>query len=530
MFAKHAAAMLAIAIGLGFVAPRAGLAQKYGGVLRVINDIDPPSLSIHEEATWGTSWPMSPVYSNLVYYDPSERLERFETIRPELAESWRWSEDGTALTFTLRQGMRWHDGTPVTSRDVKHTWDAVREVDGKKFKLNPRKLWYFNVAEIVTSGDREVTFRLKRPQPSMVAMLAAGYSPVYPAHVDPRELRTRAVGTGPFRLKQYEAGKVVLVERNKDYFISGRPYLDAIQFLIIKNRATQTAAMLANQAEIAGPGNTPRTIYESLRDANVGIAFIESITNTTSNIIVNFKKPPFNDARLRKAVSLAMDRDGLIRSVYKGGAVKGGALIPAPYGLWGLTPEQLARLPGYGDPEKNKAEARKILAELGYNEQNPLRLKVSTPNRPLYQDPAVWVLGELKAVGIQADLEVVESGIWFSRVARRDFVFGSNATAVGIDDPDAALYENYKCGSQRNYTDFCDQDLERLYDQQSMETDFARRRAMVHRIDARIQELGARPMLIYRLDWYAYWPYVKNFVPHQGVYNFGRFQDVWLDK
>src|SRR5262249_54676170 len=140
------------------------------------------------------------------------------TLSGELAESWAWSDGGKRLTFKLRRGVTWHDGKPFTSADVKYTLDLVRELTPQRLKLNPRKQWYANVADVVTDGDFTVAVVLKQPQPGLLNLLASAYGPIYPAHVDPAELRTRAVGTGPFKLKEAVAEDKIVMVRNPTYF------------------------------------------------------------------------------------------------------------------------------------------------------------------------------------------------------------------------------------------------------------------------------------------------------------------------
>src|SRR5258708_6130 len=155
-------------------------AQKQGGVLRVLHRDNPPSASIHEEATISTVMPFASVFNNLVIFDPDSRQNRLDRILPELATKWAWSEDGRTLTFTLREGVKWHDGKPFSSADVKCTWDMLTGKAESKLRKNPRKAWYFNVREITTNGPEEVAFHLADPEPSLLAVLAAGFSPGYP--------------------------------------------------------------------------------------------------------------------------------------------------------------------------------------------------------------------------------------------------------------------------------------------------------------------------------------------------------------
>jgi peptide/nickel transport system substrate-binding protein len=140
----------------------------------------------------------SPCFSNLVYFDPAKKQESVDTLIPELAEKWSWQDGQRTLVFTLRRGVKWHDGQPFTSGDVKYTFDAVRGAPDAKARLrvNPRRLWYENVEAIEAPDPHTVAFRLKRPQPSLLLMLAAGSSPVYPAHVRSPSSRTGASGRG----------------------------------------------------------------------------------------------------------------------------------------------------------------------------------------------------------------------------------------------------------------------------------------------------------------------------------------------
>jgi len=506
------------------------LAQKYGGTLRVIHRGNPPSLSIHEEATVSTVMPMMPVYSNLVFFDPLQKKESEETLIPELATSWVWSNGNKDLTFRLRRGVKWHDGKPFTSKDVKHTFDVVRGVSEQRMKLNPRKVWYDNLQDVVTNGDYEVTFKLGRPQPAIVSMLASGYTPVYPAHVHPRELRTKAVGTGPFTLTGFQRDKNMTYKKFDDYFVKGRPYLDGIFIVIIRSRGTRHSALQANQADVSFPYDINAAAKRQLEEAVPSLVFDLSSSSVSENFIMNTKKPPFNDARLRKVVALAMDRDALIKSVHQGLGIKGGANLPLPYGVWGLSADKLAQVPGMGPSEVEKEKARQIMRDLGYGPNNPLKLKLSTRAIAIYVDSAVWAIEQLKQVYIDAELDQVETGNWHAKVARRDYQIGFNLTGVGVDDPDPNFFENYTCGSQRNYSDYCNPEIEKKFVAQSSETDFKKRLALVHEIDLQLQEEGARPILVHRVTYTAFWPYVKNFMNHQSTYNNYRFQEVWLDK
>src|SRR5215470_9021915 len=174
-YGSAAAAALLAAIGL--MLPAA--AQQAGGTLKIGHFDSPASMSILEESTMATLRPMMGLFNNLVVFKQDELQNTFDSIVPELATEWTWSEDGKTLTFPLHKGVKWHDGKPFTAADVKCTIDLLQGKATEKLRINPRKSWFDNVAEVTTNGDYEVTFHLMQPQPSLLAMLATGWTPIY---------------------------------------------------------------------------------------------------------------------------------------------------------------------------------------------------------------------------------------------------------------------------------------------------------------------------------------------------------------
>src|SRR6266487_4544547 len=224
---------------------QAAFAQKQGGILRMPFFDSPASVSLHEESTFAALRPMMGVFNNLVMYKQDVAQNSPQSIVPDLAASWSWSEEGTELTFPLRQGVKWHDGKPFTAKDVQCTWDLLTGKASDKLRLNPRKSWYQNLERVTVNGDYEVTFRLKRPQPSFLAMLASGWSAVYPCHVPAREMRLKPIGTGPFKFVEFKPNELIRVTRNPDYWKPGRPYLDGIEYPIIPSISTRILGFVA---------------------------------------------------------------------------------------------------------------------------------------------------------------------------------------------------------------------------------------------------------------------------------------------
>jgi len=242
-----------VALFIGMATAGAALAQKPGGVLKVYFFDSPASMSIHEETTNAAEGPMMGVFNNLVLYKQDVPQSGLQSIVPDLASEWSWDEDKTQLTFRLREGVKWHDGKPFTAKDVKCTWDLLTGKSSEKLRINPRKAWYKNLDEVTTNGDFEVTFHLKRPQPAFIALLASGFSPVYPCHVSPREMRSHPIGTGPFKFVEFKPNESIKVTRNPDYWKKDRPYLDGIEYTIIKNVSTGVLAFLAGKVDMTSP-------------------------------------------------------------------------------------------------------------------------------------------------------------------------------------------------------------------------------------------------------------------------------------
>jgi peptide/nickel transport system substrate-binding protein len=506
---------------------------KAGGILRpVLREDLPQGFAIHESATNSVTWPAMPCYSNLVMYDQTKRLGRMDTIVPELAEKWSWQDNYRNLVFFLRRDVKWHDGQPFTSKDVKFTFDVVREAAEApaKLRINPRKEWYANVDAIEAPDPYTVVFRLKRPQPSLVAMLASGYSPVLPAHVPLAEHRARCIGTGPFKFKEWKRGQSVELVRNPDYFVKGRPYLDGVRYTVIVERGTRVAALQAGQIDVAYPGETTLAIAEQLQKAVPGMVFTETASNVSENLLLNTRKPPFDNIKVRRALSFAIDRRVYTQTVHRGAAVVGASLAPKPWGVWGLLDRDLGQLPGYGGAAAGRAQAKKLLAEAGFGPSNPLRVELVTRAIAIYLDFAGFVVSDLKQVGVEATLKQIDTAQWHPMVTRREFQIGANLTGLGVDDPDANFYENFSCGSPRNYGDYCSEEVGRLIDQQSQEIDVQKRLALVWQIQKKLEEDAARPTMGWRTDRFAHHPHVKNLIPNQVTYNCCRLQEVWLDK
>ncbi|MFO1161270.1 MAG: ABC transporter substrate-binding protein [Reyranellaceae bacterium] len=507
-------------------------AQKQGGILRVYHNDNPPTASLHEEVTIATLNPFMAVFNNLVIFDQTVKRNAEDTIVPDLAKSWSWSADNTKLTFTLHRGVTWHDGKPFTSADVKCTWDTVTGKRDAGWRKNPRKAWYVNLQEVTTDGDDKVTFHLGRPQPSFLSFLAAGFSAVYPCHVSGSDMRTRPVGTGPFKLKEFKSKQSISLTRNPEYFKKGKPYLDGIEWRMLPNLATRVLAFSVGEFDLTFSQDiSVRLAAEIKAKAPNAICELNQF-NIQTQLLVNSQVPPFDDPRLKKAMMLTLDRQAFIDTLSSGADRIGGVMEAPPEGVWGIGPDRLADVPGFsGDVQKNREAARQIMKEAGYGPDKPLKVKVLARNLPSYRDPAVLLIDQLKQIGIEGELETIESALWYTRLLRKDFHIAMNTGGSALDDPDVMFYEAYSCGSERNYTSYCEKEMEARFDEQSRTTDPALRKKLVQQIDYDLQARGVRPPVMHLRANTCWHPWVKGLaLATNSQYNHWRLEDVWLDK
>ena len=522
-------AVLCALAAMGFAATPA-MAQKSGGTLKMYFQDAPPSASIHEEATVSVAVPFMAVFNNLVMFDQHVAKNSLDSVVPDLAESWAWRDDGRTLAFKLRQGVRWHDGKPFTAKDVQCTFDLLLSGE-TKLRRNPRSSWYGNVETVKANGDFDVIFHLKAPQPSLLAILASGYSPIYPCHIPVAEMRRKPVGTGPFKLAEFKMNESIKLVKNTDYWKKGLPYLDGIEYAIMPDRSTRMLSFVSGRFDMTFPSDVSVPLLKNIRrDAPNALCTMRA-TGVATNLIVNREMPPFDDARIRRALALTLDRKAFIDILDEGEGSMSGAMLPPPDGVWGMPQEMLRKIAGYGDVAAAREEARALMKQAGYGPDKRLKVKVSTRNIATFRDPAVILIDQLKQVYVDGELEIIDTPVYYNRVFKKDYAVALNLTGSAVDDPDVTLFEGYACGSLRNYNNYCDPEMTKLFEAQSRELDGEKRLRMVWDIDAKLQEDIARPIIANGRAAACWHPYVKNItIPVNSIYNGWRFEDVWLDR
>jgi len=528
---RFGAVLMAATLGVSALALPA-LAQKAGGILRSQLGDNPPGPSLHEEITVAVVVPFMAVFNNLVIYDQSIPRNTFESIRPELATGWTVSDDGLTVRFDLRHGVKWHDGKPFTAADVRCTFDMLMEKGEVKFRRNPRGVWYENVKEVTADNDFQVTFHLAAPQPSLLAFLAAGWTAIYPCHVPPAQMRRHPIGTGPFKFVEFKSNERVKLEKNREYWKPGRPYLDGIEYSIIANRATRMLAFTAGRADMTFPTDVTIPLLKDLKQSVPEAQCTLRPLGASYNLVINRDTAPFNDARARTALALTLDRKSFIDIISEGHDLIGGAMLPPPAGVWGVGPEALKDLPGYGDDlEAAREKGRALMREAGYGPDKRVKMKVSTRNVASYRDYAVILIDQLKHIYIDGELEMIDSAVYFNRLYQKNYTLTLNATGSSLDDPDQHFIENYGCKALRNFNGYCNADLTALMAAQSRERDTEKRRGIVREIERKLVEDTVRPIISHAVAAGCLQPQVKGLtMMTNSIYNGWRFEDIWLDR
>jgi peptide/nickel transport system substrate-binding protein len=343
-------------------------------------------------------------------------------------------------------------------------------------------------------------------------------------------MRSKPIGTGPFKFVSFKPNQSITVTRNKEYWKEGRPYLDGIEYTIIKNVSTRLLSFLSGKDDAYFTVTIPQ-LKDVKRQAPDAIC--EEFTSSVArNLIVNRGVPPFDNPDLRRAMSLTLDRRAFVDILTEGQGDIGGTMMPPPSGLWGMPSEMLKTLPGYDpDVKKSRAQARSLMEKLGYGPDKHLPIKVSTRDIAPYRDPAVVLIDQLKQIYIDAVLEPLDTTQWYPTLMRKDYTVGMNITETAVDDPDPAFYENYVCGAMRNYTGYCNREVDKMVDQQSAMSDVEKRKELVWAIEKKLANDDARPILFYNRAANCHYPKVKGLVTQvNSIYNNNRFEGVWLDQ
>jgi peptide/nickel transport system substrate-binding protein len=467
---------------LGAAAAVADDAPQHGGVLTYAVVADAPTYDCHAANSFSTIHYLAPHYSTLLRIDPAH----YPSVVGDVAESWEVGDGGQTYTFHLRPNIRFHDGSPLTAQDVKATFDRIR--DPPPGAVSVRRAQFADVAAVEAPDQRTVVFRTKQPNASLLTLLASPWNCIYSAKLmreNPDYPAKLVMGSGPFRFVEHVAGSKWVGKRFEGYFRAGLPYLDGFEAYVVSSAAL-TGALQGGQvmAEFRGISPAERdTLKQAMGDR---IKFQETVRLTNFQLAFNTTKKPFDDVRVRRALTLAIDRwaiePQLRRSTIAG--VTGGLLRPG-YAL-ARSAAELEALPGFGrDGGAAKAEARRLLKEAGAETLKFTLTNEAVPNP--FATIGIYAIDQWRQVGVTVEQNTLEASRWNAARLGGNFDVVVDFVAEFVDEPSVQFthYLSHDLAPD-NVSRAIDRTLDDLYERQLRTTDLAGRAKLVHDFEDRV--------------------------------------------
>src|SRR5438067_5298247 len=504
---------------------------KSGGTLTYMIPADaPPSFDGHREATYATVHSAAPFYSVLIRVNPSNPASTTDFVCDLCTEMPQPTDGGQTYAFKIRDGVKFHDGSPLTAYDVAASWKKI--VDPPEGVTSARQSFYIMVDKIETPDTHTVVFRLKFPTSAFLPALADPYTWIYKKEIldkDPRWYEKNIMGSGPFKLISYEAGQAIKGERYPDYHHKGLPYLDGITGVLAPKQATRLDAIRSDRAAIEFRGLPP-----AARDALVG-ALGDKITVQTSDwncgllVTPNHKRKPFDDVRVRRALTLAVDRWHSAPALSKIAIMRTVGGIVFPGSPLAATKDELEQIAGYWpDIEKSRAEAKRLLKEAGA-EGLSFELLNRDVDQP-YKYVGTWLVDQWSKVGVKVTQRVLPTGPWFQamRGAQSDAVHYPicRSTVNPVLDVGAELP-----GSDENYGFYDDPQVTAIHDKLLHESDPQKQHALMVDFQKQVMDTEAHAT---KVIWWnrivPYRSYVKGWKISPSHFLNQDLSTVWLDK
>jgi peptide/nickel transport system substrate-binding protein len=527
---KPIAGLLAVAVSALLAVPLEVHAQKSGGELIFPVPSEPPSYDGHREETFGLIHPLAPFYNTLLRVDPNDKGGT--KPYPSIAESWTVSADAKTYTFKIRSGVKFHDGSTLTSKDVKASYDKI--VFPPEGVGSSRKGQYADVASIEAPNDSTVVFKLKRPSGSFIASLLSPYNFIYKADILAKDMHwyeKNIMGTGPFVFVEHVKGSHVVGKKNAAYWDKGKPYLDGFRAIFIRSSSAQVAAVRGERAHIQFRGFTPADRDNLKAALGDKITVQESPWDCILMVALNHEVKPFDDKRVRRALSLALDRYLASQALSKIAIVKAVAGVQVPGTPYATPPEELNKLAGYWtDIEKSRAEARRLLKEAGVE-----NLSFTFKNRgtPMPYEPlAIWLIDQWRQIGVSVKQEVIEPAAYYTPLRAGDFQVAMDFQCGYIVEPDLDMYKFLSVDrNHANYARYTDRVLDDLYDKQSSATSDEERKKYIRAFEKRLLDEEAHYLMT--LQWHRIIPHsskVKGWTVTPSHYLNNTLDVVWLDQ
>jgi peptide/nickel transport system substrate-binding protein len=506
---------------------------KRGGIFTFMIPADaPPSFDGHREGTFATLHATAPFYSVLIRINPDNPSSTTDFVCDLCTVMPQPTDDGKTYTFKIRDGVKFHDGSPLTAADVAASWEEI--IHPPKDVLSVRESYYAMVDTVEVPDPTTVVFRLKFATGAFLPALADPFTFIYKKEIldkDPRWYEKNILGSGPFKFAEYETGRAMKGVRNPDYYRKGLPYLDGFTAIYAEKQAVRVDAIRADRAAMEFRGLPPSARDELVKALGDKLVVDESDWNCGSLVQPNHKKKPFDDARVRRALTLAIDRWRGAPALSKIANVRTVGGIVFPGSPLAATKEELQQLAGFWpDIEKSRAEAKRLLKEAGA-EGLSFELLNRGVDQP-YKFVGTWLVDEWSKIGLKVTQRVVPTGPHLDAMRNGNFEVVSLANCHGVANPlldvDAYLPSSVYAG---NYGYYEDQAQVELYNKMLRETDFAKQRALMREFEKHSIDTEAHGIWV--LWWNRIIPhpsYVKGWKISPSHYINQDLATVWLDK
>ena len=526
---------VAVILGAAAVATPAAADEtpKYGGILTYMIPADaPPSFDAHREVTYATVHTAAPFYSTLIRINPYNPSSTTDFVCDLCAEMPQPTNDGKTYTFKIRDGVKWHDGSPLSAADVVASWEKI--IDPPEGVTSARQSFFMMVDKVEAPDPTTVIFRLKFATSAFLPALADPYNWIYKKAIldkDPRWYEKNIMGSGPFKFAAYETGQSIKGVRNPDYYHKGLPYLDGFTGIYADKQAVRVEAIRGDRAAIEFRGMPPAARDELVKALGDKITVQEADWNCGHFVTPNHKKKPFDDVRVRRALTLAIDRWHGAPQIAKIAIVRTVGGVAFPGSPLAATREELEKMAGYWpDIEKSRAEAKRLLKEAGA-EGLSFELLNRSVDQP-YKYDGTWVLDEWSKIGLRVTQRVVPTGPWFDAMRKGEFdvVLEGNCNNVPNPPLDVQKYLPRSVFTE-NYGNYEDQQEIDLYQKMLHEPDGAKQRALMRDFERYVLDDQAHE--IFLLWWYRIVPhrsYVKGWKINPSHYLNQDLATVWLDQ
>jgi peptide/nickel transport system substrate-binding protein len=522
----------ATAVATGFAGLHAEAAPKKGGILKYVVPAEPPSFDGHRETTFALIHPIAPFYSLLIRLNPEEKYKSGNFVCDLCTEMPKPTDGGKTYTFKIRKGVKFSDGSDLNAHDIVATYNKI--ISPPEGVASARRAFYVMVDTVTATDDHTVVFKLKYPSGAFIPALANPYNFIYSADILKKDMHwyeKNVMGSGPFVFESRQAGAHIKGKRNPNYHHKGKPYLDGFEAIFADKQSLRVQAIQGDRAAIEFRGFPPKSRDDLMKALGDKITVQESDWNCVLLVTPNHKRKPFDDVRVRRALTLAIDRWGGSKYLSQIAIVKAVGGVAFPGHPLAATKEELQQLAGYWpDIEKSRAEAKKLLAEAGQS-----NLKFTLYNRGVdqpYKIVGTWLIDQWKKVGLTVDQKVEPTGPFYANLRKKkDFDVSMDFNCQAVVNPliDVSKFISDDISGNNNGS-YQDRELDKLFDAMNKSGDVKEQRALMRKFEKRALDEQARMLIT--LWWYRIIPhrsYVKGWHITPSHYLNQQLETVWIE-